>query len=85
MIIIDLLHLFDELIEANIAEVLVVALRHFVIRVIDIFLAHDGENHVISVEITRWFEEFVAVELHALTQRESIGQAIRRDGPVRCQ
>ena len=77
MIIIDLFNVLDQLIEADVVKVFVIALRHSVIRVFRVFLTHDRENNVIGIKVARRFEVFVAVELHPFTQRKGIGLAVR--------
>ncbi len=81
MVIIDLFNVLDQLIETDIIKVLVVALRHVVVRVFRVFLTHDRENNVIGIKIARRFEVFVAVELHPFTQGKGIGLAVRGDCP----
>ena len=66
MIIIDLFNVLNQLIEADVVKVFVIALRHIVIRVFRVFLTHDRENNVIGIKVARRFEVFVAVELHPL-------------------
>ena len=63
-------------------EVFIVPLRHLVIRMLRIHLAQHGEQDVVGVKIAGRFEEFVAVELHPLTQSKGPGFAILRDVPL---
>ena len=62
-------------------KVFVMPLRNIMVRMVGIFLPQHREQHVIGVEIAGRLKEFVAVELHALTQGESPGFAVRRDAP----
>ena len=82
VIVIDLFHRLNQLIEAHVVEVLIVPLRHLVIRMLRIHLAQHGKQDVVGVKIAGWFEEFVAVELHPLTQSKGPGFAILRDVPL---
>ncbi|SLV49486.1 Uncharacterised protein [Klebsiella pneumoniae] len=82
MVIIHLFHRFNQLIEAHVVEVFIVPLRHLVIRMLRIHLAQHGEQNVVGVKIAGRFEEFVAVELHPLTQSKGPGFAILRDVPL---
>ncbi|MNH29425.1 hypothetical protein D3C79_896560 [compost metagenome] len=82
MVVIHRLHFGDQFVQPGVGKVLVVAAGHLVIRIIGIFLAHHGEHHVLGVEVTRWGEELVAVEFHALAQRKGVGLAVRADGPL---
>jgi hypothetical protein len=66
MIIIDLFHLFNQLIQPDVVEIFIVALRNVMIRMFRILLPQDGEQNVIGVKIAGRFEVFIAVELHAL-------------------
>ncbi len=46
------------------------------VRVVDVFLTHEGEDHIVSVKVARRFKGFVALEFHALAQMEGINLAI---------
>jgi hypothetical protein len=81
VIIINLLHVLNQFIQPDVVEIFIVTLRDVVIRVLRVFLTHNGENNVIGVKITCRFEEFIANKLHPITQGEGIGFAIRGDGP----
>ncbi len=76
MIIIDLFNILNQLIQPHVVKVFVITLRDIVIRVLRVFLTHDGKNHIVGIKITGRLEVFIAVELHAFTQRESIGLAV---------
>ncbi|MNV70079.1 hypothetical protein D3C71_1630210 [compost metagenome] len=43
---------------------------------IDVFLPHEGENHVIGVKVARRLVEFVALEFHAFAQMEGVDLAV---------
>ncbi|MNZ70365.1 hypothetical protein D3C78_887010 [compost metagenome] len=77
MIIIDLFDFLNQFIQADIIKVFVVALRHIMVRMFRVFLTHHRENNVIGVKITRWFEEFIAIEFHPFAQSKSIGFTVR--------
>ncbi|MNP23817.1 hypothetical protein D3C76_1165410 [compost metagenome] len=81
MIIIDFFHVLNQFVQTDVIKVFVIALRNVVVRMFRVFLAQHREDNVISVKITRRFEEFIAIKLHALTQRKCIGFAVRRNGP----
>ena len=76
------LHLGDQLVQAHVGEVFIVAAGDLVIRVSRILLPHHGEHHVFGVEVARWGEVFVAVEFHALAQGKGVGLAVRADAPL---
>ncbi|MNE33259.1 hypothetical protein D3C80_1269150 [compost metagenome] len=82
VVVIHRLHFGDQLVQPGVGEVLVVAAGHLVIRMIGILLTHNGEHHVLGVEVARRGEVFVAVEFHTLAQRKGVGFAIRADGPL---
>ncbi|CAH0289014.1 hypothetical protein SRABI106_03462 [Rahnella aquatilis] len=52
------------------------------IRVILVFLAHEREDHVVSVEVAGGFEQLAALEFHAFTQVEGIGFTVCADLPA---
>ena len=81
VIVVDLFHVLNQLIEPDVVKVFVVALRHVVIRVFRVFLTQNRENNVIGVKVARRFEVFIAVELHPFAQGKGIGLAVRRNRP----
>ena len=54
----------------------VAAVRDVVIRMIDVFLAHKREDHVIGVKIPGRREGFIALKFHALAQMEGVNLAV---------
>ncbi len=82
VVIINLLHLFNQLIEADVVEVFIVTLRDVVIRVISIFLTQHRENNVIGIKVAGRLKEFIAVKFNALAQGKRIGFTVWRDSPA---
>ncbi|MNC47756.1 hypothetical protein D3C75_968370 [compost metagenome] len=52
------------------------------VRVLGIFLTVEGEHHVVGIQLTRRFEIFAVLPLHALTQVEGIGFTVFADFPL---
>lgn len=78
MIIIDLFHLFNQLIQPDIMKIFIVALRNVMVRMFRILLTQDGEQNVIGVKIAGRGKVLIAVELHSFTQGKGPGLAIWR-------
>ena len=81
VIIVDLFHILNELVEAHVIKVFVITLGNIVIGMLRVFLTHNGENNVISVKITGRFEVFIAVEFYPFTQGKCVCFAVWRNGP----
>ncbi len=82
VIIIDLFDLFNQLVEADVVEVLIVTLRDVVIRVVSVFLTHHREDHIIGIKVAGRLEVFIAVKFHALAQGKGVGLTVRGDRPA---
>ncbi len=52
------------------------------VRVFVIFLAVEGEHHVVGIKLARWFKVFIILPLHAFTQVEGIGFTVLADIPL---
>ncbi|MNG97064.1 hypothetical protein D3C79_561590 [compost metagenome] len=52
------------------------------IRVIGVFLPHEGEDHVVGVEVAGWGKILVTLEFHALAQMESVLLAVLAHFPA---
>ncbi len=81
-LIVNLDDVLDQIAHRHRVEVLVTAARYTMIRVLGVKLTHEGEDHVISIEITGRGEVFGGVEFHAFTQVEGIFQTISRNVPA---
>ncbi|MNS85876.1 hypothetical protein D3C72_1197530 [compost metagenome] len=60
----------------------IAAVGDVVVRVVNVFLPHEGENHIIGVKIARRFIEFIALEFNALAQMEGVDLAVLADTPA---
>ena len=75
-VVIDLLNFIDDFIHIHAAEIFITTAGDLVIRVIRVFLAVEGKDHIIRIEITGWFEILAAVEFHPFAQMERIGFSV---------
>ena len=81
-IIVHFLHFANQVLQAHPFEVLIAAARDFMVRVFVIFLAVEGEHHVVGIQLARWFKVFIILPLHAFTQVEGIGFTVLADIPL---
>ncbi|MNV63121.1 hypothetical protein D3C71_1556990 [compost metagenome] len=79
--IVHLLDFGDQFRHVHAFKVLIAAAGDFVIGIIRVQLAFEGEHHVVGVEVTGRFEIFAALPLHAFTQVEGVDFAVFANVP----
>ena len=79
--IVDFFHFANQVLQAHAFKVFIAAARNFVVRVLWVLLTVEGEDDIVGIHVASWFELFVILPLHALTQVEGIGFAVRADVP----
>lgn len=77
-----LFHFSDQVWQTHPFEVFIAAARHFMVRVLGIFLTVEGEHNVVGVKVARRFKFFAVLPLHALAQVEGIGFTVFADIPL---
>ncbi|CZV49682.1 Uncharacterised protein [Enterobacter hormaechei] len=80
--IVHFFHFSNQVWQTHPFEVFIAAARHFMVRVLGIFLTVEGEHYVVGVKVARRFEFFAVLPLHALTQVEGIGFTVFADIPL---